>query len=320
MKALLAIWPHKTSFPGLGNCNKFTPFPHPHYGLLSAPSPTPHLEYHTHILSFSLLTGSRSRPLAAPAETTVAEWGTNWPVHASPATAPVTPETPTFPLLPGPHPQGQPSVHSHAHLCFAEPFRTVLVLNRPGPTQQFRSKTQGGIRQFIKPSHSQKYRNWCLQTMKKLPSGTSFFRFFFQYSSESEVVGRGRGWWQAPEKQWKRQMVLLFLTKSVKLNAYISQVTFPHLQVSREKETQTSLFVSYFRFYILAISYDACLSLSGLLHLVWKSLGLSMLLQMVLTHYFYSWVIFHSIYVPHLLYTFIYWWILRLLPYFGYYK
>ena len=50
-------------------------------------------------------------------------------------------------------------------------------------------------------------------------------------------------------------------TKSVKLNGYISQVTFPHLQVSREKETQTSLFVSYFRFYILAISYDACLSL-----------------------------------------------------------
>ena len=57
-------------------------------------------------------------------------------------------------------------------------------------------------------------------------------------------------------------------TNSVKLNGFISQVTSPHLQVSLEKETQISPFVSYFRFYQLAISYDICLSLPHLFHLV----------------------------------------------------
>ena len=33
-----------------------------------------------------------------------------------------------------------------------------------------------------------------------------------------------------------------------------------------------------------------------------------MLMQMALFHYFYGWVIFHCIYVPHLLYPFICWW------------
>ena len=39
-------------------------------------------------------------------------------------------------------------------------------------------------------------------------------------------------------------------------------------------------------------------SFSFWLHLVWKSLGPSMLLQMALFHYFNGWVIFHCIYVP----------------------
>ena len=39
---------------------------------------------------------------------------------------------------------------------------------------------------------------------------------------------------------------------------------------------------------------------SDLLHSVWKFLGPSMLLQMALFH-FYGWIIFHCIYVPHLL-------------------
>ena len=34
----------------------------------------------------------------------------------------------------------------------------------------------------------------------------------------------------------------------------------------------------------------------------------------------YGWIVFHCIYVPHLLYPFIYWWTLRLLPYLGYCK
>ena len=51
------------------------------------------------------------------------------------------------------------------------------------------------------------------------------------------------------------------------------------------------------------ISYDICFSLSGLLHLVWYSLGPSKLLQMALFHSF-LWLIFHCVY-PHLLYRFI---------------
>ena len=41
------------------------------------------------------------------------------------------------------------------------------------------------------------------------------------------------------------------------------------------------------------ISYDICLSLSDLLHLVWPFLGPSLLLQMALFHSFYGWVIFY---------------------------
>ena len=32
---------------------------------------------------------------------------------------------------------------------------------------------------------------------------------------------------------------------------------------------------------------------------------------------FNGWIVFHCTYIPHLLYPFIYWWILRLLPYLG---
>ena len=41
--------------------------------------------------------------------------------------------------------------------------------------------------------------------------------------------------------------------------------------------------------------HDICLSVSDLLHLVWQSLGPSMLLQMALFCSFYSWVIFHCV-------------------------
>ena len=102
--------------------------------------------------------------------------------------------------------------------------------------------------------------------MKKLPSGTSFFRFFFfQYSSKSEVAGGGGA---DIEETMQKTNGPTHPTNSVKLNGFISQVTSPHLQVSLEKETQISPFVSYFRFYQLAISYDICLSLPHLFHLV----------------------------------------------------
>ena len=47
------------------------------------------------------------------------------------------------------------------------------------------------------------------------------------------------------------------------------------------------------------ISCDICCSVSDLLHLVWSSLVLPMLLQRAWFHSFYGWVIFHCIYVPH---------------------
>ena len=49
---------------------------------------------------------------------------------------------------------------------------------------------------------------------------------------------------------------------------------------------QINSFVSYFRFHIWVKSYDICLSLSDLLHLVWQFLGPSMLHQMALLHSF----------------------------------
>ena len=45
-----------------------------------------------------------------------------------------------------------------------------------------------------------------------------------------------------------------------------------------------------------------------------------MLLQMALFHSFFGWVIFHGIYIPHLLYPFLCGWTFRLLPSLGYCK
>ena len=47
-----------------------------------------------------------------------------------------------------------------------------------------------------------------------------------------------------------------------------------------------SSFMSYFRFHTEVTSYCVCLSVSYLLHLVWQSLGLSMLPQIALFHSF----------------------------------
>ena len=64
--------------------------------------------------------------------------------------------------------------------------------------------------------------------------------------------------------------------------------------------------------------YDTCLSVFDLLHLVWSSLGPSMLLKMALFHSFES-ATPHCICTPHL-YPFICWWRLRMLPRLGYCK
>ena len=71
--------------------------------------------------------------------------------------------------------------------------------------------------------------------------------------------------------------------------------------------------VPVFRFHICALIYDICFSLSDLLHSVWQSLGPSMSLKMAQFHSF-LWLMFHCMYVPHLLYPFLCWWTSRLLP------
>ena len=83
-------------------------------------------------------------------------------------------------------------------------------------------------------------------------------------------------------------------------------------------------FMTFFfllRFHIYVLAYSICFSLSDLLHSVWQTLGPSTSLQITQFRFFYGWVIFHCIYVPHLLYPFICrWTLLRLLPCPGYCK
>ena len=82
----------------------------------------------------------------------------------------------------------------------------------------------------------------------------------------------------------------------------------------------STTFFFFFRFHIYVLAYSICFSLSDLLHSVWQTLGLSSSLQITQFLSFYGWVIFHCIYVPHLLYPFICWWTFRLLPCPGYCK
>ena len=61
----------------------------------------------------------------------------------------------------------------------------------------------------------------------------------------------------------------------------------------------------------------------GLTDLIsWQSKGLSRVFSNTKVHHihFYGWVIFHHIYIPHLLYSFICWWALRLFLCLGYCK
>ena len=54
--------------------------------------------------------------------------------------------------------------------------------------------------------------------------------------------------------------------------------------------------------------------MSDLFHSVWQYLGPFKTLKIALFHSFHSWVIFHCIYVLHLLYLFLCRWTFRLLP------
>lgn len=144
---------------------------------VSSTLPSSSMEYHRHIISlfFCILTSNRSLPVVEPAET---RWGgakrsANWLIHTFPATIAVMSRMRIF-LIPATHTQGAGTVSLPAHLSLHSHSLQVqhyidLVLKK-----QFRNKTQGCIRQFIKPSHSQK--SWYLHSTEKLPSATSFLR------------------------------------------------------------------------------------------------------------------------------------------------
>ena len=102
--------------------------------------------------------------------------------------------------------------------------------------------------------------------------------------------------------------------------AYSSRSPCPHVHTlliclysSPSPRFIRTIFV-FFRFHIYMLAYSICFSLSDLLHSVWQTLGPSTSLQITQFRFFlYSWVIFHCIYVPPLLYQFICRWTLRLL-------
>ena len=147
-----------------------------------------------------------------------------------------------------------------------------------------------------------------------------FFEFYFIYFLYSSFL-----------------LVFYFIHISVYMSIPISQfippqppphpATCPPLVSIRLFSTSVSLFLPcklvplyhFSRFHIYALIYDICFSLSDLIHSAWQSPGLSTSLQM--TQFpFYGWVIFHCIYVPHLLYPFVCQWSFRLLPWPGYCK
>ena len=66
-----------------------------------------------------------------------------------------------------------------------------------------------------------------------------------------------------------------------------------------------TIFIDSVYIYIYALMYEICFSLSDFLLSVWHSPGTSASLQMTQFIPFYGSVIFHYVYVPHLLYPFL---------------
>ena len=67
----------------------------------------------------------------------------------------------------------------------------------------------------------------------------------------------------------------------------------------------TIFLLLFFRFHIYVLAYSISFSLSDLLHSVWQTRRPSTSLQMTQFRFFYGWVIFYCINVPHLLYPFV---------------
>ena len=126
-------------------------------------------------------------------------------------------------------------------------------------------------------------------------------------------------------------LVICFIQISVYMSIPISQFIPPHhfpplvsirlfsISVSPFLPCKPVHLYHFSRFHIYVLIYDICFSLSDLLHSARQSLDPSMSQQMTKFHSF-LWLIFHCIYVSHLLYPFICQWALRLLPCPGYCK
>ena len=116
-------------------------------------------------------------------------------------------------------------------------------------------------------------------------------------------------------------LVINFIHISVYMSIPITQFStppspphrsFPHLvsiclfstPVSQLLPCKPAHLHHFSRFHIHALIYNICFSLSDLLHSVWQSLDPSTSQQMTQFRSF-LWLIFHCIYVPHLLYPFV---------------
>ena len=114
--------------------------------------------------------------------------------------------------------------------------------------------------------------------------------------------------------RWSQSTKLISLCYAVTSH----QLSILHLVVYIcQRYSSSELF--FFRVHIYVLAYGICFSLSDLLYSVWQTLGPSTSLQ-IAQFCFFLWLIFHCIYVPHLLYPFICRWTLRLLPCPGYCK
>ena len=80
------------------------------------------------------------------------------------------------------------------------------------------------------------------------------------------------------------------------MSVLYSWVSIPALQTS---SSLPSFWIPY-----TCININTCFSLSNLPHSVWQTPGPSTSLQMIQFHFF-LWLIFHHMYVPHLLYPFL---------------
>ena len=118
-------------------------------------------------------------------------------------------------------------------------------------------------------------------------------------------------------------LAICFIHDSVHMSIPISQfIPIPSPAHVHTVSTSVSLSLpckqvhlyQFSRFHIPILIDNICFFLSDYFTLYNRYSGPSTSLQVTQYCSFYGWGIFHCIYVPHLLYSFIYWWTFRLLP------